>query len=90
MFSGFQLNGHNHNILSERRVINTMAMTLKALRVNAGIDQETAASKLGIKARTLSSWENGKTFPNVPQIMKIEKLYNVNYNDIIFLPNMSD
>lgn len=63
-----------------------MAMTLKAIRINLGLDQETASNLLGIKSRTLSSWENAKTFPNVPQITKIEEVYGVRYSDIIFLP----
>lgn len=64
-----------------------MSMSLKALRVNKGIDQRTAAKILGITPETLGSWEAGKTFPNVPQITKIEKLYSVSYSDINFLPS---
>jgi transcriptional regulator with XRE-family HTH domain len=66
-----------------------MEVTLKAARVNAGFDQKTAANKLGITPETLGSWENGITFPNVPQIMKIEELYTVKYADIKFLPKCS-
>lgn len=64
-----------------------MAITLKALRVNLGLDQKTAADKLGVTPETLSNWERGKSFPNVPQITKIENLYSVSYSDINFLPN---
>ena len=63
-----------------------MAMTLKALRVNKGLDQKTAAEFIGITPETLGKWEQGKTFPNVPQIPKIEELYSVSYSDINFLP----
>lgn len=63
-----------------------MAFTLKALRVNAGFDQRTAAKALDITPETLGSWEAGKTFPTVPQITKIEQLYSVSYADINFLP----
>ena len=63
-----------------------MAMTLKALRVNKGLDQKTAADYLGITPETLGKWEQGKTFPNVQQITKIEELYSVSYSDINFLP----
>ena len=66
-----------------------MEITLKAARVNAGLDQKTAANKLGITPETLGSWEIGNTFPNVPQIMKIEDLYGVRYADIKFLPKCS-
>lgn len=64
-----------------------MAMTLKAARININLKQEEAAKKLGITQDTLSNWENGKTFPNVPQIKKIEELYGLPYSEIIFLVN---
>lgn len=63
-----------------------MLMTLRALRVNAGLDQKTAAERLGITPETLGKWEMGKSFPNVPQITKIEELYSTTYADINFLP----
>lgn len=62
-----------------------MAMTLKALRVNKGLDQKSAAEQLGITPETLGRWEQGKSFPNVKQITLIEKLYSVTYSDINFL-----
>lgn len=68
-----------------------MAMlTLKALRVNARLDQKTAADALGVTPETLSKWERGITFPNVPQISRIENLYKVSYSDIHFLPENVD
>ena len=63
-----------------------MAITLKAARVNKNMQQQDAASVLGITVDTLRNWENGKTFPNVPQIKKIEELYGVPYSDLIFYP----
>lgn len=61
-------------------------MTLKALRVNAGYTQIEAAKALGVTPETLSNWERAKTFPTVPQIKEIEKLYSTSYADIQFLP----
>lgn len=62
-----------------------MKMTLKALRVNADMTQKETAERLGISVSTLMFWEQGKRYPNVKDIQKIEKLFNVNYDDIIFL-----
>ena len=62
-----------------------MAMTLKAARINVNLKQDEAAKALGITQDTLSNWENGKTFPSVPQIKKIEDLYGVPYSELIFL-----
>lgn len=61
-------------------------MTLKALRVNAGYTQVEAAKALDITPETLSNWERGKSFPTVPQIKEIEKLYSTIYADIQFFP----
>lgn len=63
-----------------------MKVNLKAARVNANLAQKEAASIIGVTPETLASWEMGKTFPTVPQITKIEEIYHVKYDDIIFLP----
>jgi len=63
-----------------------MAMTLKALRINAGLTQDEAAKQLGVTPETISNWERARSFPTVPQIYKIEKLYSTTYADIQFLP----
>jgi transcriptional regulator with XRE-family HTH domain len=62
-----------------------MGMTLKALRINAQLDQKTAAKSIGVTPETLGNWENARSFPNVKQINAIEKLYGVGYSDINFL-----
>ena len=64
-----------------------MAITLKAARVNRGYTQDAAAKIIGVTVDTISNWERGKSFPNVPQLKKIEEAYGVTYNELIFLPN---
>lgn len=64
-----------------------MAMTLKAARVNQGLTQRQAAELLGISPDTLSNYENGRSYPDVKVIRKIEEVYQLSYNDLIFLPN---
>lgn len=66
-----------------------MEMTLKAARINVGLDQKTAAKEIGVTPETLGSWEKGLTFPSVPQIVKIENLYGLSYADIKFMPERS-
>lgn len=62
-------------------------MTIKAARINVGLAQKAAASAIGVSNKTLSGWENGKTFPNVQQIEKMCEIYSVTYDDLIFLPD---
>lgn len=59
-------------------------ITLKALRVNKNLTQKDVASEIGVSKRTLANWENAKTFPDVPNIKKIETFYGVRYDDINF------
>lgn len=63
-----------------------MKLTLRAARVNAGLTQSEAAEKIGVTRDTLRNWEVGKSFPDAIKIGKIEKVYGVGYDDIIFLP----
>lgn len=63
-----------------------MSVTLKAARVNRGLSQSEAAEKLEISQKTLSGYENGRAFPDVPTIQKILDLYEVGYDDINFFP----
>lgn len=61
-----------------------MKVTLKAARINAGLTQEEAAKELGVSEYSVSNWERGKTYPDIPALKKIERLYGVDYKDIIF------
>lgn len=67
-----------------------MKITLKAARVNAGIKQGDAAKLLGIASQTLTNYESGITYPNTDIISRMENLYSVKYDDIIFLNRKSN
>ncbi|MDL2257553.1 helix-turn-helix transcriptional regulator [Eubacteriales bacterium OttesenSCG-928-K08] len=62
-----------------------MGMTLKAARVNAGYNQAEAAKILNISVYTLSNYERGISFPDVPILKRIEQAYGVGYDQLIFL-----
>ena len=67
-----------------------ITMTLRAIRVNMGLSLEEASIKLGISKDTLSNYERGLTFPDVPIIKRIEYIYNISYDRINFLVNNHD
>ena len=58
---------------------------LKMLRAKLNMIQEEVGSKLDIFVATWSKWENCKIYPDVPEIIKIEKLFDISYFDINFL-----
>ena len=66
-----------------------MQLTLKALRVNKNLTQDEAAKAIGVSKYTWANYEVGKTYPDVPTIKAIEKVFGVKYSDILFLPNIT-
>lgn len=62
-------------------------MSLKAARVNANLDQKTAAQEIGVSNKTLGSWEKGVTSPPANKIPAICELYGVPYDQLNFLPD---
>lgn len=60
--------------------------TLKTIREARGYSQSEAAKLIGVSTDTLSNYERGKSYPDIPVLRKIEEVYNINYNQLIFLP----
>ena len=56
---------------------------LGRLRVKAGLSQDEAAKRLGIKPMTLSRWERGRHKISERMQQKLAELYAVSWNDII-------
>lgn len=63
-----------------------MRMTLKTARELAGLTQAEAARLIGVNVDTLGNYERGKYYPDIPVLRKIEEVYKVRYDQIIFLP----
>ena len=66
-----------------------MQLTLKAARANAKLTQREAAEKIGVTVDTISNWERGKSFPNAIQIRRLELVYGVSYDALIFFPHVT-
>lgn len=59
--------------------------TLKTARELNGLKQKDAAKLLGISIDTLRNYERGKSYPDIPILRKIESVYGVPYDRLIFL-----
>ncbi len=66
-------------------IVKKEPVTLKTLRAKFDLTQAKAGAKVGVSADVWHNWEKGKTFPNVPQLKKIEEKFDISYDDIIFL-----
>lgn len=60
--------------------------TLKQAREIKGFKQSEAAKLIGISTDTLGNYERGKSYPDIPILRRIEEVYGIPYNRIIFLP----
>lgn len=60
--------------------------TLKTARELKHMTQEEAAREIGVSTDTLGNYERGKSYPDVPVLRKIEEVYGVPYDQLIFLP----
>lgn len=61
-------------------------MSLKMARELKNMTQQEAAAKIGISVDTLGNYERGKSYPDIPVLRMIEKVYCVTYDQLIFLP----
>ena len=59
--------------------------TLRTARDRVKLTQKDAAKKLGISPDTLRNYELGKSQPDVKIIKRIEELYHISFNQLIFL-----
>lgn len=60
-------------------------LTLRAIRVNLGLSLEEASTLIGVSKDTLSNYERGTTYPDVPTIKRMEDVYKITYDKINFL-----
>jgi len=65
-------------------------ISLAAARVNAGMTQNDVAKILHINKQTLVNWEKGTTQPKIDQAEKLSNLYEIPYQNLIFLPNKTN
>lgn len=66
-------------------MLDNIKVTLKTARELKKLSQEEAAEQIGVSVDTLSNYERGKTFPDVKTLKRIEEVYGVSYNQLIFL-----
>ena len=56
---------------------------LTRLRKTKGLSQEDLADSLGVSRQAVSRWEQGSTFPDLPNLRKIVKVFGVSADYLI-------
>lgn len=68
---------------------------IKDARQNNNISQESLAEQLGVSRQTISSWENGKSYPDLVSIIKMSDIFNISLDKMLkedkkFVNNMQE
>lgn len=56
---------------------------MKAQRERLGMSQEDVAHAIYVSRQTMSSWENGKTYPDVQSLLLLSDLFGVSIDDLV-------
>lgn len=56
---------------------------LRDARIKKNITQEDLAESLGVSRQTISSWENGKSYPDIISVIKISDLYQISLDKLL-------
>ena len=57
------------------------------MRKNAKLSQEQLAEKLDVTRQTISNWESGKFYPDIDDVVKISKCFNILLDDLLSYDN---
>ena len=56
---------------------------IKDARQKNNISQESLAEQLGVSRQTISSWENGKSYPDIVSIIKISDIFDISLDELL-------
>ena len=57
---------------------------IRDLRIQAGLSQEQLAERLYVTRQTISNYENGRTRPDVDQILRIAEVFGTDANTVLY------
>lgn len=67
-----------------------MYLALRKLRENNGYTQQQIADALNINRSTYAYYESGKTTPDIDTIIKLAKIFNIDYIDLLEIEHKFD
>ena len=62
----------------------SIPQNLRQLRLNSGMTQEQAAEQLNITRQTLSSYESGRTRPDVEMLLRLCQVYGADLDTVLY------
>lgn len=72
--------------------MNKVSKSIKKYRTASGLSQNELANKLFVTRQTVSSWENGRTQPDIEALQKLSEALSVSVEELIYgeLPKLVD
>lgn len=67
-----------------------IAINIKTQRMKKGLDQAQLAEKLSVTTQTLSSWEDGSSFPDMKMLGKLARVLGVEIESLIYPHSHTD
>lgn len=58
-------------------------MSFLKAREKSGLSQAEVAEKLGVTGPAVCQWEKGKTYPKLPMLRKIAKIYGCTVDELV-------
>ena len=62
----------------------SIANNLRQLRLNSGMTQEQVAEKIGVTRQALSSYESGRTRPDVDMLLQLSEVYDTDLDGVVY------
>ena len=59
---------------------------IRELRLRAGFSQDELAERLFVTRQTVSNYENGRTRPDVEQILRLAEIFGTDANAVLYGP----
>ena len=56
---------------------------LYSLRKNAKMSQEKLAEAVGVSRQSVSKWENGESYPEMENMLKLCEIFHCKLNDLV-------
>ena len=56
---------------------------IRELRTERGMSQDDLAARVYVSRQTISSWENGKTYPDVQSLLLLSEIFGASVDSLI-------
>ncbi len=66
--------------------MNAVAKNLKEIRTKAGYTQDELAAEFHVTRQTISSWETGRSEPDIETLTKLAAFFNADVSELIYGP----